>query len=286
MAGPRLAAALFALGAAVSSGWIADGLKGECLFEGIAFVGPCTGASAVPGLGRVLFAALVFAVSVFYLYRLAKRLLPVRHLSASGNVRQHRVLMAALSPLRCELIERDGGPWVRGRDRDGRTYEIPLDGDIQRDIDAFTQAGWPWPGQQFLRALRPHITAGRLTDLVLLGSPGDGGSARWRPQAAELARLYVPGLNIECQDAPVGFEALEDLQGRFDHWIEHFRAAGVPESQIILDVTGGLKTTSIAAALTTLRWNRIEFQYVQTAAPFDVLSFNLTVDGGGTEPPF
>jgi len=84
----------------------------------------------------------------------------------------------------------------------------------------------------------------------------------------------------------VDFEDIEALQTRFDHWIEHFRAQGIAEPDIILDATGGQKTTSIAAALTTLRWNRIEFQYVQTRKPNNVLGFNLAVDTGPRGAPF
>jgi len=147
----KLAAAVAALGAAVASGWIADGLKGECLFEPV--LDACAG-NVAAGLGRVLVAGAVFGLSVLFLYRLAKRLLPVKHLAWSPGVRPHRVLIAALSPLRCRLrTGADGITHAEGIGREGKTsFSKGLTGDIGKDINVFDDVRPFWPGQHFLRA--------------------------------------------------------------------------------------------------------------------------------------
>jgi hypothetical protein len=280
----KLAAAVAALGAAVASGWIADGLKGECLFEPV--LDACAG-NVAAGLGRVLVAGAVFGLSVLFLYRLAKRLLPVKHLAWSPGVRPHRVLIAALSPLRCRLrTGADGITHAEGIGREGKTsFSKGLTGDIGKDINVFDDVRPFWPGQHFLRALRPHAEGGQLRHLVLLVSNESGGTEELKQTIEQLVSLYLPTVELDIAE-PVNFEDIEGLQQRFDQWIEHFLQAGVPEPDIILDTTGGQKTTSIAAALTTLRWNRIEFQYVQTAPPYQVLGFNLAVETTSPGSPF
>jgi len=278
----KLAAALSALTVAVASSWIADGVKGECLFAHA--LGACEG-SALGGLDRVLFAGVLFGLAVAYLYRLAKRLLPVKHLAWAPGVRPHRVLIAALSPLAFTLREVDGRIEVEGSNREGKSFRVALSGDISCDIDAIP-AAWRWPGQQFLRALRPHLLDGRLEHLVLIVSKLSGGSEALRDDVKGLIAVYPGSVEVHIDERPVNFEDIETLQTRFDEWIQHFLEAGVAEPDIILDATGGQKTTSIAAALTTLRWNRIEFQYVQTQPPNNVLGFNLAVDTGPRGAPF
>lgn len=71
----------------------------------------------------------------------------------------------------------------------------------------------------------------------------------------------------------------EDLQALYDNFNEIIQKVttelGLAQNDIMIDVTGGTKTASIAAALVTLHHPPIEFQYVRTETPFDVLSYNV-----------
>ncbi|MBI5780573.1 MAG: hypothetical protein HZA65_02745 [Rhodocyclales bacterium] len=49
---------------------------------------------------------------------------------------------------------------------------------------------------------------------------------------------------------------------------------GYQEKDIMIDITGGQKTASVAGALVTLHHSELEFQYVGTNAPYVTKSFN------------
>jgi hypothetical protein len=270
----RFLAGLLSLATVVASGWVGDGLNGQCLWQ--PFLGDCGAAAPLALLLRAMIAGLLFWVSIMLLYRVAKRLLPVRHLARTPQVGAHAVLITALSPLRPKPVFEDGR-WVVTNG----SLRVALTGDLKQDIDAFTALDWLWNGQQFLRCLKPH--SARLRHLVLIGSPGDRGSFDSLEPARDLAQLYAPAAEIIIHPDPVGPEDIEGLQACFDRYIEQFQEAGFAQREIILDATGGQKTTSIAAALTTLRWEHIEFQYVQTEADppggeIRAIGFNLIVD--------
>lgn len=263
--GITLAAAFWSLLLVVSSSWIADGLNDDCLWEWL--LGSCRAGTRLPGAGRVLVAAVLFGVAAVFVYRIAKNIVRVRHL-ARAEVKPHAGLIAAISPFAARYEEVEDGLLLIGNQRDNecrdKEYRVVLVGRLDEDIDAVSQAGWRWQGQQFLRALRPHFAAGALQRLVLIGSDGKGGSFGSLGLAERLARLYCRDLHIERQPNPIEFENLESLHQCFDDWIDRFIALGFAESDIVIDATGGLKTTSIAAALTTLHRPQVQFQYVQT----------------------
>lgn len=281
----KILTALFSLVIVVTSGWVGDGLKGDCLF--LPWWACETGYSAL--LWRPLAAAVLFCLSVYGLYQTAKGLLPIRHLEPMPNVRGRKVLIAALSPFGAN-VQQSNNQWqvierVKKSANENATQpkSVKLTGDLDYDISAFTKAKWRWPGQQFLRAIRPHVQTGELKHLVLIGSPGQYGSFDSLDAAKQLANIYAKTATVHLHSAPIHFEDIEALQQTFDWWISDFLDKGIAEKDIILDATGGQKTTSIAAALTTLRLERVEFQYVQTepATPGEeirAIGFNVVVE--------
>ncbi|MHB1592310.1 MAG: hypothetical protein ACYCTW_12395 [Sulfuricella sp.] len=257
---------------------------------------------------RPLAAAGLFGLLTYWLYQTAKGLLPIRLLAETPNVQGRRVLIAALSPFGAKVQQLDG-QWqmlevLKEKKNENQPSDedasnkiqakiVNLSGDLDKDILAFTTAQWRWPGQQFLRALRPHVLAeaDKLDHLVLIGSPGSRGSYGSLDAAKQLALLYAETATVHLHPEAIGFEDIEAMQQTFDWWINFFREKGIAEKDIILDATGGQKTTSIAAALTTLRWERVEFQYVQTepAKPGEeirAIGFNVVVDAAhkGVDP--
>lgn len=250
----------------VMSTWVAEGLGGECILKNWQWAGECSGsASAI--LCRAFMAMGLFAFFLWATYQLAKDILPIQHLEHQQGVAAHQVLVAAISPFTGSYETRNEELWVcdpKNPDKCAR-----LSGNIEDDIKIYSGLG-RWPDQQFLRALVPHVTGqlpprGGLRHIVLIGSAGARGSYPSLPKAEQLVRLYSrSGITISRHPDPIAFEDIEALQETFDHWLGHFRTQNIAERDIIIDATGGQKTTSIAAALTTLRWSRIKFQYVQT----------------------
>jgi hypothetical protein len=259
--GLTLAAAFWSLLLVVSSSWVADGLNDDCLWEWL--LGQCRTGSGLPGAGRVLFAAALFGAAALFVYRIAKSFVRVRHL-ARAEVTPHAGLIAAISPFAASLEKVAGGLWLSGKDHKGKDHRVRLTGQLAADIGAISDDDWPWPGQQFLRALLPHVGSGILTELALIGSKGGRGSFGSLPLAKELASLYCPTMRVQSERSEIDFEDVEALARCFDGWIDRLIAGGLSEADIVIDATGGTKTASIAAALTTLHRPQVQFQYVQT----------------------
>lgn len=270
----KISLALASLMVVVTSSWVADGLKGECLFE--PWIGSC-GKDSLILFCRTLFSFIAFGVSAWVAFRLAVHFLPVKHLEQSNQVTAHKVLITSLSPFDCTYSQDHSGQWIaRGKKRDGEDISIPLTGNIEQDIEGL---GALRPrDQQFLRALSPHIS--NIEHLVLLASDGPRGSFNSRHTAQTLAGIYLPpNVSIHTHVNAVDFEDIEAMQRVMENWIRNFKAAGITDRHIMIDVTGGFKTASIAAALTTLHSQDIQFQYVQTEQkddkPLHAIGFNV-----------
>lgn len=210
----RFLAGLLSLTTVVTSGWVGDGLNGQCLWQ--PFIGNCGDDAPNALLVRVAVAGLLFWASIMMLYRVAKRLVPVRHLARTPAVAARPVLIAAISPPRPKPVF-ENGKWTVSEG----TRQVVLGGDLAADIDAFTTLEWNWNGQQFLRCLKPHV--GHLRHLVLIGSPGKRGSFNSLDAAKSLAQLYAPEAAIVTHPEEVGFEDIESLQACFDLYIEQFQ---------------------------------------------------------------
>lgn len=272
----------------ISTGWLANALEGQCLFKDLPFAGPCTPNSLEPWC-RGLIPLLLTIVALAALYELAKGFVPLRHLAYNNQVSSHKVLIAALSPFNPAPTFKDEAQTqlVLTRTDGENTIEVPLTGQLQDDIkaitDRFNDPAKPffWRGQQFLRALAPHVGKQRngLEKLILIGSPEPGGSHKNIEAANRLARHYLPRADIQSNLYAVDFENISMIQNTLDKWIKQLLDDGYHESDIIIDTTGGMKTTSIAGALTTLRWSDVEFQYVQTLGDDPkAISFNVVID--------
>ena len=173
------------------------------------------------------------------------------------------------------------------------------------DINAITSSRIYWNWQQLLRALRGMS---QLEVVYLLGSPD---SATYKPEPVNsegrrpefqpgfkqkpgsgkgsydylgLCRAflipYLPSIPFERTPAiipwakPVDFENFNALTKELRVITASLRSGGLEASQILVDVTGGQKVTSIAGAVLTVS-NELRFQYVQTNAPFDSVPYDL-----------
>ena len=59
------------------------------------------------------------------------------------------------------------------------------------------------------------------------------------------------------------------------------RRKGIPESEIMVDFTGGQKPSSVVAAAVTFN-RRVKAQYVQTNRPWNVVSYDLILGTSDT----
>lgn len=171
---------------------------------------------------------------------------------------------------------------------------------LENDILVLEDVGWRW--QQLMRGIKPAVTrggAGDRTTIVLVGSVGDEGSFRQLETCATFLRRYrelrderrvsiqssvqflrekavEAGLRPKAddfEDGGIDFEKFNSVRQHVFH-VVHVAADTVGDDHVFVDVTGGQKTASIAAAVATTGTTGF-CQYVQTNRPHHVKFYDL-----------
>lgn len=196
--------------------------------------------------------AMFFGFS-YMAYRFGRKLLPVRHLGPARKPEPHKVLIIPVSVLKGDMPS--------------------LTGNFIEDIKSMEKLRWN--GEMLVRAFQAHQDG--LERICFIGSTNkdENGNCSFDQQAQfnRIASLYFQKIN-PVWDA-CDFETVSELYEKMNDLIEQALKDGIKEKDIIIDCTGGQKTTSIAAALATLHHAGIEFQYVQTAGNREVKAYNM-----------
>ncbi|GBD96755.1 MAG TPA: hypothetical protein ENG83_07435 [Nitrospirae bacterium] len=127
---------------------------------------------------------------------------------------------------------------------DGKTLKVDLSGksrNIEKDIAELNKISWNW--QQILRGLLPHKSS--LEHLYLVGSKGDNGSFKDLDKATNFIGKYFKNIRIAKHDRAIDFENFDVLVKALEKTILLLKKHDLTEKDIVIDVTGGHKTTSI-----------------------------------------
>lgn len=240
----------------VFTAWIGDILKDAwtaCWAEE-----GCSSFSTVD-LSLLAIAVSLAAAALYGVHRLGREFISPRIVKQQQNdVQPHPVVIALLSPQK-ELTLHDG-QWMLNNG--------PLSDNIRHLVDpGLKLSGFTW--QQTLRAGHHHHKDGTLQKLLLIGSHGNGGSGSGT--ALELAKAffghYFPGIEVLApgiQNPAIYSPDFEDLEATRAALKKAITLCGAKDRDIIIDITGGQKTASIAATLVTLDRADLMFQYVGT----------------------
>jgi hypothetical protein len=273
-AGNALLNILLAFAISLLLSWFADGINAGELFVrwpgGALTFGDawffCV--MAVMGLLSVASAAL--------LYRRRRSFLPVavQRIGQPGHVDPHAVLVLTVS---WPGWEWQPGQLTRTKDEKHQSHALPAT--LLEALSAMAALGrrdsFSW--EQLLRAIREHLP--RVQRVILIGS--SGGTAASFDACRQMIVHYFPSLDpASIQPRVASFEALDDLLSVYGRIIGEEAAR---KREIMIDVTGGTKVVSIAAAMVTLEHPEIEFQYVETEGDKRVRSFNVVSGSTGGE---
>lgn len=141
---------------------------------------------------------------------------------------------------------------------------IDLEKDISTDGVA-SQSNW----RQQLRALSLNKS---LTNLYVISSRE---SKEQFFKFEEMIKHYRPNLIIKhITPNGVNFEELKEVYDAISEAIRHARNDNFNLVDIAIDITGGQKTASIAAANFTLEHKDLEFFYVVSGERLEVISYN------------
>ena len=248
--------------------WFTDGIKGDELFPWL------PGGALKPGhpaswwclLGML---ALSIACAVL-LYQRRRSFLPVevRRIGQPDLVDPRSVLVL--------LVSRPQWEWkpqqlsrMRGAERDCRPLPATLDEALAKMYALPRGEQFAW--EQLLRAISPHASC--RPRLILIGSSGNDGTAESFTDCRDMIAHYFPNLDpTQIETRTASFESLDQLLNVYRKIVADNAGR---KDEIMIDVTGGTKVASIAAAMVTLQHPEVEFQYVETEGEKRIRSFNV-----------
>lgn len=165
-----------------------------------------------------------------------------------------------------------------GKTKDEQNGRVKLTGNLRGDVEVMRETNPSWNWAPLLRGILPHLYPRRTLRLVyLIGSVK--GSVQELRACKQLIETYlipfdIPSENVVTHPEGVPFEdhnrLIDALNQALASAKERFR--DLRERDIVIDITGGQKPTSIAGASVTLNRD-VYIQYVQTLYPFDVIKY-------------
>lgn len=229
----------------------------------------------------------LFFISTVVLYKHRDSLGAIRVINQE-RCSPHRFLILPLSPPNKPVGE--SFPWAFC-DKHGTSVLIgceeaaDLESDIKKlnELDEFDR--WNW--QQVMRAVNRHKS--ELKTVVLIGSKDNKnmrgetrkGSWHFRDDAERLIGHYLVDVEIRKVEEKIDFQDFKAMSSCLKKQIDWLKKQGYSDDDIIIDVTGGQVTTSIAGAAVTMRSQGLTFQYVTTNPGSDdkenVLAYNVRV---------
>ena len=158
--------------------------------------------------------------------------------------------------------------------------EVALTGNLDEVIDR-VPASIRWNWQQLLRGLRPHADV--LERVRLVGSSGANGSFGHLDLCRKMLRKYVPRARITPHPRKADFKDFNGLVRQLREIVVEEKKAGMTGEDIVIDITGGPKTASIAGSGITFT-TEVTFQYVRTHPPFEVYAYDVVQQPPSVEP--
>ncbi len=238
----------------------------------------------------------LFILSVRWSYKQRNNFFPpkARRLVDEDTVkRKHLILF--LSWIRAKWAEEEKGvpPWLKLKhdslDKDiKRIKKLKLEDDKKR---------WPW--EMPLRGIRHHL--GRLESITIICSKESIGQLKFFLEICDEydelkgVKFYSLARNDNNKDQlfeirpdydihaykGYAFEGFDQVVYAMRILLAEFGGKGHPHDEIMIDITSGQKPTSVVAAVMTVNLD-IKAQYVQTNAPWKVVSYDIKIASADT----
>ncbi|MCF8382794.1 MAG: hypothetical protein K9G39_04250 [Chlorobium sp.] len=135
-------------------------------------------------------------------------------------------------------------------------------------LEFFDGKKWEMP----LKAISYHKS--RLKKVLLFTSSGAHGTSAMSGDFRKVVQFFYPAIQVdEIKSGGMNFEDVEEVFKAVENFFLRNEKENVKESDMLVDITGGQKTNSIAAAIATLATGR-NFQYISTETK-DVRVFDV-----------
>ncbi len=208
--------------------------------------------TGITGMWKLIFALLIIIFIIFQIKRALQHEIRLEVLSEEEHprVKVMSIFLSFLGEKKFKELEnklRDST--ISENDLAGTSWEMPVTG------------------------IKYHYP--ELKTIYVITSAGDGGGSHAQFQVfREIVSSLFPHIEIiEFTEKGINFEDVKEVFHTVDE-LYNKTTQNIKPSEIIVDITGGQKTTSIAGAMATLARGR-KFQYVSTIDK-KVRSYDLT----------
>jgi len=253
------------------SGWVGDGVEGNKLFF-------AKEVDYLPVKWCIITGLILFWILLaIILDWLVLYLLPLRTLSQKRQADPHKVLITPISVADesaiLKTIEQRGEDyWLVEKDNNGnitreQNFANGLD-DIFTCFESSRHSVVP-----LLRSLKCHRKNEILREVHFLASTK---SVAFANKLKDALDTCVKGISIKIYRPALDFEDVDEVYHALDQLVGQIIDSGYKEKDIIVDLTGGQKPTSVALALYTLHRD-IVCQYVQTGGDKAVIQYDMAL---------
>ena len=253
----------------ISSGWVGDYIKDN--IEGFLKSEPVNAANLL----KALVSTCLFILVAYVVYKNKSKIIDIPHLKKPGEPAPHKALILFLSSFNATLKEENNQKFVEVKNN--KNESVILIGQLEKDLAEIKKIKVPL--EMGLMAYNHHKA--ELTHLALIASQGSRGSDSLLEVYEFLFKKYTPNIKISSsihnseKDLSIDFDNFEEAQSAIERALTIFRKENLANKDIIIDITSGPKTTSIAGAIASLRHPNLEFQYVNTNDASKITSFDM-----------
>jgi hypothetical protein len=231
---------------------------------------------------------LLLCISFGYIYWHRSQFQSIRMIAQKDNTDLHTGIILLLSPPSDKVFSAELLPIKVKNPEKNIDVIVPgnknISGEELMKWDIGQLEGTKWTWQQMLRGVCYHINTVKF--IYIVGSKDTIktetrevtiiGSFPRLKNAKALLQAYIPDLNIKTHETPIDFEDFNELRSALGTGIKWVRDNEVADKDIVIDITGGMKISSVTGAMVTLD-NNITFQTVQTSGDCKVISFDVVI---------
>lgn len=212
--------------------------------------------------GQIVFLLILCSGLGWLLYEALPKEKPIEELSVAEGLGDCQALVycVSTSPWRLDFAA-NGVVWRHDKKPELAPYPVPVSlHEAMRLCDDMKKSGSPVSLQQLLRLIQSASAPGlRRIELVC----SEQTLAAANDIRKLLAHLGLGRIEVESNMVALDTESVSKVYDYLDQVVSKLTSKQIPQSAIVIDVTGGQKPYSIAAAAITLH-NRLRFSYVST----------------------
>ncbi|WP_448591467.1 hypothetical protein [Thermoflexus hugenholtzii] len=217
----------------------------------------------------LLVFVIIMFISMVILYDFRHQFLKIHAYPREGDPPPHKGILLFLSQPNCQIKINKHGEKIVITDQNN-ILEINY-GEQLTDFVPRLASSWlrKWNWLQIFRGLVPHAT--RLEYIFVICSEE---SKKFQEDIETLLSIFFPN-NVEIVvSEPCDFNNVDSIRNGLRKGIQEGSNRGFRKTDLVIDITGGTKLSSIAGALYSVE-EGIVLQYVKTNPPYNLIYYDI-----------